>query len=71
MEKIESIKILHVEGLHGTTSGGTGSNEGGLPDQIVNSALKFRTQGPLLDSLLEEIGIKGGLSKVQDAAKLS
>lgn len=33
---------------------------GSLADQLVNSALKYRAQAPLIDSLLKEVGIKGG-----------
>ena len=57
MERIESIKILDVNGL------GRGSNaagvEGvaGLPEQVVNSALRYRAQAPLIDGLLKEIGL--------------
>jgi hypothetical protein len=27
---------------------------------VVNSALRYRAQGPLLDSLMNEIGLNGG-----------
>jgi hypothetical protein len=33
---------------------------GNLADQIVNSALRYRGQAPLLDAILKEIGISGG-----------
>lgn len=62
MEQISDIKILQVNGLAGAAGGsGDGSSAGqaSLPDQVVNSALRYRTQAPLLDSLLQEIGIKG------------
>ena len=61
MERIEGIKILHVDGLGG--SGGThGGDAGGgnFADGVVNSALRFRAQAPLVDQLLREIGIEGG-----------
>ncbi len=62
MERIEGIKILHVDGLGG--SGGNGQGEGGgggnFSDGVVNSALRFRAQAPLVDQLLREIGIEGG-----------
>ena len=29
-------------------------------DQVVNSALRYRTQAPLIDSLMNELGIQGG-----------
>ena len=33
---------------------------GGLADSVVNSALRFRAQAPLIDQLLREIGVQGG-----------
>jgi uncharacterized membrane protein YqiK len=61
MEKIEGIKILQVNGLGGS-GGQTGgdTNGAGLADSLVNSALRFRAQAPLVDQLLREIGIEGG-----------
>ena len=62
MERIEGIKILHVDGLGGSGGGGgDGMNgNGNFADGIVNSALRFRAQAPLVDQLLREIGIEGG-----------
>jgi uncharacterized membrane protein YqiK len=61
MERIEGIKILHVDGLGGASSHGNGDNGGGnFADGVVNSALRFRAQAPLVDQLLREIGIEGG-----------
>jgi uncharacterized membrane protein YqiK len=62
MERIEGIKILHVDGLGGSGGGGDGSGGGGgnFADSVVNSALRFRAQAPLVDQLLREIGIEGG-----------
>lgn len=60
MERIEGIKILQVDGLAG---GGRGNGEGqgaGFADSVVNSALRFRAQAPLVDQLLREIGVQGG-----------
>ncbi|MCM0022042.1 MAG: hypothetical protein NBV67_18795 [Tagaea sp.] len=64
MEKIESIRILHVDGLGGgTTPAATdGAGGGNLPESIVNSALRYRAQAPLIDSLLRELGIPGAAS---------
>lgn len=65
MENIDDIKILQVNGLGGV-AGSTGSSESGeqaqvaLSDQVVNSALRYRSQAPLIDSLMNELGIKGG-----------
>jgi uncharacterized membrane protein YqiK len=66
MERIEGIKILHVDGLGGGGGGGSGGRVdsgdvgGGLADSVVNSALRFRAQAPLIDQLLREIGVQGG-----------
>ena len=65
MENIDDIKILQVNGL-GAIGSSTGSNEHGeqgqvaLSDQVVNSALRYRSQAPLIDSLMIELGINGG-----------
>jgi hypothetical protein len=46
--------------LDGVTGGG--SREGGSSptDEVINSALRYRVQAPLIDSLLSDIGIEGG-----------
>ncbi len=75
MEAIDSIKILQVDGLGGGAGGvhggetvnGGGAGIGGSPsDGIVQSALKYRAQAPLIDSLLHELGLGGA-----DPASLS
>ncbi len=74
MEQIDGIKIIQVDGLNAGTSGnGSGSSTGGeggsgnLADQVVNSALRYRGQAPLMDSLLSEIGLKGSnINGLQD-----
>jgi uncharacterized membrane protein YqiK len=62
MERIEGIKILHVDGLGGSGGGNgiDGGSGGNFADGVVNSALRFRAQAPLVDQLLREIGIEGG-----------
>jgi uncharacterized membrane protein YqiK len=61
MEKIEGIKILHVDGLGGGSSRGpAGEGATNFADSVVNSALRYRAQAPLIDSLLREIGLSGG-----------
>jgi uncharacterized membrane protein YqiK len=62
MERIEGIKILQVDGLGGSggSHNGDASHNGSFSDSVVNSALRFRAQAPLVDQLLREIGIEGG-----------
>ena len=68
MEAIESIKILQVEGLNPGSADGARSGDGdgatrtetNLADQLVNSALRYRGQAPLVDGILKEVGISGG-----------
>ncbi|WPD21405.1 MAG: flotillin family protein [Candidatus Electrothrix scaldis] len=74
MEQIDGIKIIQVDGLHAGQGGSsTSAGEGGsgsLADQVVNSALRYRGQAPLLDSLLAEIGLKGSdINGLQDLNK--
>ena len=60
MEKIESIKIMQLDGFASNLQGGEGdhgSGNGSLPDQLVNSALKYKAQAPIVESLLGELGL--------------
>ena len=50
MEKIEGIKILHVDGLGG------GQSNRNVTDEVIDSALRYRVQAPMIDSLMKEIG---------------
>jgi uncharacterized membrane protein YqiK len=60
LERIDGIKILQVDGLGGGGNGAAHSGSAGsLSDQIVNSALRYRGQAPLVDYLLKEIGLTG------------
>ena len=63
MESIDGIKIIQVDGLNGghTAPAGEGAvANASMADQLVSSALRYRAQSPLVDSLLEEIGMQGG-----------
>ncbi len=68
MEQIDGIKIVQVDGLTG--NGGNGGGNGGaavegagagggagLADQVVASALRYRSQAPLIDALMKEVGL--------------
>jgi uncharacterized membrane protein YqiK len=59
MEKIEGIRILHVDGLNGGGGGGGGSGRSAT-DEVIDSALRYRVQAPLIDQILSEIGVEGG-----------
>ena len=62
LEAIDGIKIIQVDGLTGSGNGGGPADSSGknLADQLVNSALRYRSQAPLVDNLLEELGLRGG-----------
>jgi len=82
IEAIEGMKIVNVSGLGGLTGGAAGSGNGGnessqtgggdnLADQLINSLLKYRGLAPVVDSILQEVGIdtssvKGLTNIVQD-----
>jgi uncharacterized membrane protein YqiK len=56
LEKINDIRIVQLD-----AAGGGGSGGGGSPtDEVINAALRYRVQAPLIDSLLSDIGIEGG-----------
>jgi uncharacterized membrane protein YqiK len=55
LEKIQDIRIVQLEGMNGGNGGG-----GSPTDEVINSALRYRVQAPLIDGLLADIGIEGG-----------
>lgn len=66
MERIESIKILQVDGLPGFSNGhgggGPEASTGGdgppnLAESVVNAAMRYRSQIPFVDNLLKEVGM--------------
>lgn len=56
MEKIGDIKIMQMSGMNDGSSG-NGKN---MTDEVIDSALRYRVQAPMIDQLLSEIGIEGG-----------
>src|SRR5690606_10206355 len=50
------IRIMQLDGI----SGGNGGDRANMTDEVINSALRYRVQAPLVDSLLADIGIEGG-----------
>jgi len=83
MERIEGIKILHVEGLPGFSTGAASADGGGeatprpardgnLAEEVVSSALRYRAQAPFVDTLLGEIGLSAGeIHRMQPLQNLS
>ncbi|MED5526008.1 flotillin family protein [Gallaecimonas pentaromativorans] len=68
LENIDGIKIVQMDGFAGQASGhGDDKREGGsgnLADSVTEAALRYRTQAPLVDALLGEIGLKDGITKL-------
>ncbi len=65
MEQIDGLKIIQVDGLNGPANGngaesGGGGGNGNLAEQLVDTALRYRGQAPLVDALLKDIGLEGG-----------
>ncbi|WP_137388758.1 flotillin family protein [Rhodoligotrophos defluvii] len=68
MEKIEGIKILHVDGITGGNGNGTGGRN--VTDEVIDSALRYRVQAPMIDNLMKEVGIEGGsLGRMTDVLR--
>ncbi|MEL6532259.1 MAG: flotillin domain-containing protein [Pseudomonadota bacterium] len=55
MEKIDSIKVVHL--------GGAGIGEGGgarsPTDEVMDSVLRYRVQAPMIEELLKDVGVDG------------
>ena len=65
MEAIDSIKIVQVDGLTGSSRGGaagldgTAGGEANLASSAVSAALRYRAQAPIVDGLMKELGFDG------------
>jgi uncharacterized membrane protein YqiK len=62
MEKIDSIRVFQVNGMPavgGTSVDGSGGGDGGatLPEQVVNSALRYQVAKPLVDAIMKDAGL--------------
>lgn len=63
MENIESIRIFQVNGVpgaggaDGTFGGGDGAS---LPEQVVNSALRYQVAKPLVEAIMKDAGLSNG-----------
>lgn len=63
LKNIDSIRIAEVGGLNGAAGGvasGSSASNGGLGNEMVNSALRYRAAQPVVDGLLAEVGLKSG-----------
>ncbi len=70
IQNIDGIKILQVGGNgagmlagqsgSGNEAGNNGGSANSLADEMVSSALRYRSQAPLIDHLLGELGLAGG-----------
>jgi len=66
MERIEGIKILHVDGINGQG----GDSNRNVTDEVIDSALRYRVQAPMIDNLMKEVGIEGGsLGRMTDVLR--
>lgn len=62
LKNIDSIRVVDVSGLNGAAgpSGEQVQGNGNLADQVVQSAMRYRAQAPLIDSILKEVGLGSG-----------
>ncbi len=73
LENIDGIKIL--QGFGGTQSNanqgasGQASPGSNMADQVTNAALSYRMNAPLVDSLLQELGVVGPQGNLNDLIK--
>ncbi|MEM7240379.1 MAG: flotillin domain-containing protein, partial [Pseudomonadota bacterium] len=58
LEKINEIKIMELGGA-GAGAFGNGTSRGSPTDEVINSALRYRVQAPMIDELMHDIGIDG------------
>ncbi|MEM1373669.1 MAG: flotillin domain-containing protein [Pseudomonadota bacterium] len=61
IEKIDGIKVVHMGGMGGDGGGGRTPT-----DEVIDSALRYRVQAPLIDELMKEVGVEGSVSKMGD-----
>jgi len=55
MEKIDSIKVVH---LGGGALGDTGGDRSPT-DEVMDSVLRYRVQAPMIEELLKDVGVDG------------
>lgn len=60
MKNIDSLKVIDLNGLsqsENSAGGGEVTGTGNMADHAVNSMLRYRTQKPVVDALLSELGL--------------
>lgn len=58
LEKIEGIRIVHLDGGLGSATA-VAEAPVSLSDQVMTSALKYKVQAPLVEALLNDVGLTG------------
>jgi uncharacterized membrane protein YqiK len=66
MEKIEAIKILHIDGANGAAAGNRN-----VTDEVIDSALRYRVQAPMIDSLMKGGGLGRTTEVLRDAKDIA
>jgi uncharacterized membrane protein YqiK len=70
IEKIESIRVVEVNGMPGGgAAAGSASGDGAtLPEQVVNSALRYQVAKPLVDAIMKDAGLSNeGLTGIANS----
>lgn len=63
LDKIDSIRIVDLDGFApGGNNQGGGEGSAETADRVVNAALRHRAVAPLVDSVMAEVGLLGGLN---------
>lgn len=72
MEKIDSIKILQMDGMNqlggnGAGSDGNSASGGNMPQNLVNSMLQYQMASPFVKHIMDELEL-GSLDEVENLA---
>jgi uncharacterized membrane protein YqiK len=74
IEKIDSIRVFEVNGMPASNGAGDGygATAGTLPEQVVNSALRYQVAKPLVDAIMKDAGLsnEGLTGMAQSIAQL-